>query len=102
MDALLRPAIASGGGCICSAAIVTNSRAVSTIRPTVRWPRAATIRRERKVYAILSNPKRVRRLTAGITWPREKTTPSTNAGALGTGVICSIISSCCTAWLGMP
>ena len=40
-----------------------------------------------------------RRLTAGITCPRTETTPSTYAGALGTGVGAPTISSCATSSL---
>ena len=45
--------------------------------------------------------KRVRKFTAGTTWPREKTTPSTNGGALGMGVTCSTISNRCTSRAGI-
>src|SRR5215218_10289802 len=77
--------------------MVTNSRAESTIRPTTRSAWATTIRRVFRSYAARGNPNRARRLIAGTTRPRENTTPSTNGGAFGTGVTCSIISMRWTA-----
>src|SRR5262245_1194285 len=72
------------------------------MRPTCRPPDCTTMSRVRRSYGTRSKPKRARRLTAGTTWPREKTTPSTNGAAFGTRVTCSTISMCCTSALRSP
>ena len=69
-----------------------NSRARRrAARPSARRT-STTSSRVRRSRGTRSNPKRARRFTTGTTCPRENTTPSTNGGAFGTGVICSTIS----------
>ena len=76
--------------------VARNSRASSASKPMRRCSTCTTIKRVRRSAAARSKPNRARRLTTGTTCPRENTTPSTKAGALGTAVTCSIISMCNT------
>src|ERR1044072_4158542 len=61
-----------------------------------------TTNRERRSRSIFSNPKRVRRFNAGITWPRTRTTTPTAGWGFGSEATSSIISICCTKRLRTP
>ena len=91
---------ADPGGWIDAGSSDRNSRAASTIRPTLRPP-ACDDQQPRATGR--TAPARTRTARAGSApappAPREKTTPSTKRAALGTAVTCSIISTCATSRL---
>ena len=95
----LMPRNPSLGGWIAAAGMAMNSRAASTSRPAVRPSWRTTSSRVRKSQAIRGKPNLARRFIAGTISPRENTTPSMTSVALGTGVMCSTISTCATCWL---